>query len=125
MGGSFLSAGLHPMVGVIVFDGVFFEKHCRMGATPISPNPLPPLWETLQYHIVTHLSLAHMIVNIGNIAQNEKTIAAKENLKVTYTSFILDCFVFVMNCKVTYINILFFHINFLLYVNLTYTQGDL
>ena len=31
-----------------------------------------------------------MIVNIDNIAGNEKTIAAKENVEVTYTTLIFD-----------------------------------
>ena len=35
-------------------------------------------------HIVIHLSLLHMIVNVDNIPGNEKGIAGKENLKVTY-----------------------------------------
>ena len=34
-------------------------------------------------HIVTHLSLLHMIINIGNISENEKGIAAKESIKDT------------------------------------------
>ena len=39
----------------------------------------------VQCHIVTHLSLLHIIVNIDNIAGHEKAIAGKENVKVTYT----------------------------------------
>ena len=48
-----------------------------------------------------------MIVNIDNIAENEKNIAAKENVEVTYTTLIFDYYAFVINCKVTYINIFF------------------
>ena len=45
-----------------------------------------------------------MLVNIDSIAKNEKTIAAQENFKVTYTqSLIFDCYGLVMNFKVTYI----------------------
>ena len=36
-------------------------------------------------HIGAHLSLWPMIVNIDNIGGNEKTIFAKDNVKVTYT----------------------------------------
>ena len=39
----------------------------------------------MQCHIVTHLSLLHIRVNIDNIAGHEKAIAGKENVKVTYT----------------------------------------
>ena len=35
-------------------------------------------------HIVTHLSLLHMIVTTDNIDGNEKAIAGKENVKVGY-----------------------------------------
>ena len=38
----------------------------------------------VQCYIVTHLLLLHMIVNIDNIAGNEKAIAGKENVKVIY-----------------------------------------
>ena len=44
-----------------------------------------------------------MIVNIDNIAGNEKTIAAKENVEMTYTTLIFDCYALVINYKVTYI----------------------
>ena len=64
-----------------------------------------------------------MIVNIDNIAENEKNIAAKENVEVTYTTLIFDYDAFVINCKVTYINIFFPH-SLLLMVKLTYIQGD-
>ena len=49
-------------------------------------------------HIVTGFSLSHMLVNIDSIAKNEKTIAAQEKFKVTYTqSLIFDCYGLVMN----------------------------
>ena len=50
----------------------------------------------VQCQIVTHLSLVHMIVNVGNIAGNEKTIVAKENLEMTYTIVAKE------NLKMTY-----------------------
>ena len=54
-------------------------------------------------HSVTGFSLWHMLVNIDSIAKNEKTIAAKENFKVTYMqSLIFDCYGLVMNFKATY-----------------------
>ena len=46
-----------------------------------------------------------MIVDIDNIAGNEKATAGKENIKVKYTSFILDCYVSVMNFKMSYTSI--------------------
>lgn len=58
-----------------------------------------------QCHIITHLSFLQMIENIGNIAVNEKAIAAKDNVKVTYRRLILNCDVFFMNFKVTYTSI--------------------
>ena len=36
-------------------------------------------------HIVAHLLLWPMIVNIDNIGGNEKTIVAKDNVKATHT----------------------------------------
>ena len=36
------------------------------------------------FYVVTHFSLLHLMVNIDNIAGNEKAIAGKENVRVTY-----------------------------------------
>ena len=67
-----------------------------------------------------------MIVNIDNITGNEKAVAGKENVKVTYIyiRLIFDYYVFIINFKVIYIKI-FFHIHFLLEVNVTYIEDDL
>lgn len=66
-----------------------------------------------------------MIVNIVNIAGNERRVVTKENVKVTYTRLIFDCYVSVINFKVTSIEILFFHIHLLLKVKVIYIKGDL
>ena len=47
-----------------------------------------------------------MIVNIVNIAGNEKRVVTKENVRVTCTRLIFDCYVSVINFKVTSINVL-------------------
>ena len=62
--------------------------------------------------------------NIDNIAGNEKIIAEKENVTVTYTRLIFDCYAFVINFKVTYINI-FFYTYLLLKLKVMYIEGDL
>ena len=75
-------------------------------------------------HIVTGFSLSHMVVNIDSIAKNEKTIAAQEKFKVTYTqSLIFDCYGLVMNFKVTY-NKRFLDIHLVFEVEVTFIEVD-
>ena len=75
-------------------------------------------------HMVTGFSLSHMLVNIDSIAKNEKTIAAQEKFKVTYTqSLIFDCYGLVMNFKVTY-NKRFLDIHLVFEVEVTFIEGD-
>lgn len=50
-----------------------------------------------------------MLVNIDNIAGDEKTIAAKENIKVTYKRLMLDCYVFIMKTPLTRYKLIFSH----------------
>ena len=75
-------------------------------------------------HVVTGFSLSHMLVNIDSIAKNEKTIAAQEKFKVTYTqSLIFDCYGLVMNFKVTY-NKRFLDIHLVFEVEVTFIEVD-